>query len=74
MDQILPPFAYPEHRRRGQDQDNFQSAAKLHHKITGLWGLEETSGGHLLKQGHLEQYSQDRVQEAFLESPRREIF
>lgn len=49
MDQILPPFAYPEHRRTGQDQDNFQSAAKLHHKITGLWGLEETSGDHLVQ-------------------------
>jgi len=42
-------------------------------KVGGdLWSSSGQS--LLLKQGHLEQYSQDRVQEAFLESPRREIF
>lgn len=29
MDQALALFAYPEHRRRGHDQDNFLSIAKI---------------------------------------------
>ena len=29
MDQVLSLFAYPEHRRRGRDQDNFLSIAKI---------------------------------------------
>jgi len=28
MDKILSLFAYPEHRRRGLDQDNFLGIAK----------------------------------------------